>query len=275
MTPEQVMEAIAASKKYRRVSRETILRIAAATLERGGDRASGGAAVKAVKRKLHQICAAFISPNDVEGVAGLVAAMRDGGAPVQAVCDAVLRLHASTAERLPYYPEFYSRVFAVTGVPRSVLDIGCGLHPFSLPYMGIPAPFRYVATDIDALVVGCVNGFLASVGYEPCARVQDAISTPPADEVDLALALKLLPVLEQQVKGGSLGVLKRVRARRLIVSFPLASLGGARKGMPVHYRKRYEKALADEFRMIGEFDVPNELVYILERRPGPEKERQP
>jgi 16S rRNA (guanine(1405)-N(7))-methyltransferase len=253
MTPEDLAEAVAESRKYRHVSRETVLRIASASRT-----------VKAVKRKLHQISAGFISSRDVARIARLVDALRDG-APVRAVCDAVLKLHSSTAERLPYCAEFYRRIFAVTGAPASILDIGCGLNPFSVPYMDLPAPVRYVATDIDALLIECVNRFFAAVGLPSGARVEDAVCSPPSDEVDLALALKLLPSLEQQAKGSSLRLLEQVRAKRLVVSFPLTTLGGRCKGMLAHYSRQYEEMLTGSFSLMGRFTVPAELVYVLER----------
>lgn len=252
-----IADAIHASRKYCGIARETVLRVVAAALERREENV-----LKAAKRTLHQVSGAFITPGDAERIAGLVETMR-GGSDLLAACDAVLRLHSSTAERLPYYREFYRGVFAATGTPGSVMDIGCGLAPFSLPYMGLPSRIRYIAIDIDSLLIHRVNDFLLTAGYGPCARVQDVIVSPPADEVDVAFALKLLPVLEQQVKGCSLPILTRLNARRLVVSFPLRSLSGRRKGMPSHYREQYEGMLAGEFRMLEEFELPNELVYIM------------
>lgn len=267
---DEMVDAILASPKYRRIARETVVRVVTSLLrpESTEGPASPGdvaAALKAAKRSLHQACGAFIRPADCGRITGLVDALKHGAA-LEDVCDAALRLHASTAERLPHYREFYEKVFAVTGAPTTVCDAGCGLSPFSIPYMRPSRPARYVAVDIDSTLVDRINEFLPFAGCEPCARTQDVISAPPGDEVDLALALKLLPVLEQQVRGCWLGVLRGMRARRLVVSFPLLSLGGRRKGMPSHYREQYESRLEQEFLMQGEFELPNELVYIMSPR---------
>ena len=48
----------------------------------------------------------------------------------------VLERHASTRERLPYYGELYNHIFEITGTPKVILDLGCGVNPFSYKYLG-------------------------------------------------------------------------------------------------------------------------------------------
>ncbi len=57
----------------------------------------------------------------------------------------ILELHRSTKERLNYYPFIYEKIFAITGKPKSILDLGCGLNPVSFPYMGLK-DVQYYAT---------------------------------------------------------------------------------------------------------------------------------
>jgi len=52
--------------------------------------------------------------------------------------------------RLPILEELYSRIFAETGVPNRVLDLACGLHPFGLPWMGLPETATYHARTLIA-----------------------------------------------------------------------------------------------------------------------------
>ncbi len=44
----------------------------------------------------------------------------------------ILKTHSSTKERLTAYPSLYKRIFDITGKPSSILDLACGLNPFSL-----------------------------------------------------------------------------------------------------------------------------------------------
>ncbi|MCL6451796.1 MAG: hypothetical protein K6T75_10935 [Acetobacteraceae bacterium] len=157
-----------------------------------------------------------------------------GTGDLERACAQVLRLHAATSERLPFYGEFYRRIFAVTGAPASILDVASGLNPFSLPWMKLKALTAYIACDIDRAQVACVNGFLPLMGLPPPAKLQDVICKPPRDAVQVALVLKALPVLEQQERGCSERLLLGLNAGFLVVSFPLYSLGSRSKGMVRH-----------------------------------------
>jgi hypothetical protein len=54
--------------------------------------------------------------------------------PVAQIVSELLAAHVSTVERTPYYKDFYSNLFAAISPPKSILDIGCGLHPLSYPF---------------------------------------------------------------------------------------------------------------------------------------------
>jgi len=271
-TPEEVLRQIAATPKYRHIAPETVLRLAAAELAK---RRSPREAVKAVKNKLHQIYAAYVSPQELRRLERLLGELERSGAATVApwaasvleVCETALRIHNSTGERLPYYREFYRRIFALTGTPGRILDVACGLNPFSIPYMELPARAHYIGCDIDGLAIGYANRFLAAIGWPGEGRVQDVTVRCPEDPADLALVLKFLPVLEQQAPGRSLALLQGLRTRYLAVSFPLTSLGGRGKGMGRHYRQQYGEMLTTHFRLLGQFELPTELVYVLENRP--------
>jgi 16S rRNA (guanine(1405)-N(7))-methyltransferase len=83
--------------------------------------------------------------------------------------------HASTRERAPHLDGFYAPIWEVTGTPASVLDLGCGLNPLALPWMGI-GDAMYHAIDVDAGTLDVARGFLAAVGQPHIAR--SAISSP-------------------------------------------------------------------------------------------------
>ena len=43
----------------------------------------------------------------------------------------------STKERIDYYPKIYSEIFRIAGKPGIIADLGCGVNPFSFPYMNL------------------------------------------------------------------------------------------------------------------------------------------
>ena len=61
--------------------------------------------------------------------------------------DRILVLHRSTRERMDFYPILYDRIFAIIGKPKSILDLGCGMNPLSLPYMELRG-VKYLAAEL-------------------------------------------------------------------------------------------------------------------------------
>ena len=140
-----------------------------------------------------------------------------------------MRGHASTRERLPIH-RFYAE--ALAGIPpaQSVLDIGCGLNPLAIPWMGLPADVRYTCCDIDRGLVDFLNQYLAIAGIDGKAELRDVVTAaPPTERVHLALALKLLPTLDQLRRDAGISLLRALPVSHVVVSFPGRSLGGPRK----------------------------------------------
>ena len=237
---DQVVSAVASSKKYGAICPDTVRRIAARELA-AEPHAGVKALVKATKRGLHQICGAFEQAPDYEAAFQQIeAAYRTGStAEIEAACRRVLALHSSTRERLPILDQLYARIWQITGRPGSILDLGCGLNPVALPWMGLAAGSRYTALDIDTAGIQLVNRYLQLAGFEPLARRQDILAQPPADPADVALLLKTSSTLERQEKGATGRLVEALRAPFVVVSFAVKSLGGRDKGMPAHYRRQF------------------------------------
>jgi 16S rRNA (guanine(1405)-N(7))-methyltransferase len=261
---DAVVAAVASSKKYRFVCRETILRIAASELE---NRDSIKEATKVTKRRLHQVYGAFEEGLDYErAFEDLEVAYRTGtDGEIKAACRRVLAGHSSTRERIPILDHFYGGISEFVGCPGSILDLGCGLNPLALPWMRLgPAP-RYSALDIDAERIGFLNRYLSLAGLEQRARCQDILAQPPGDEADLALLLKMSPSLERQVEGSTLRLLRHLNVPFVVVSFALKSLGGREKGMPDHYGRQFLHLVEDEAWTIQKLVFENELVFVVEK----------
>lgn len=180
--------------------------------------------------------------------------------------DALLALHRSTAERLPYYPRLYRELFAITGEPASILDLGSGFNLFSHPYLGC-AP-TYYAHELAAADATLLERYLRGRGFDGGALSGDLTREVPALKVDVAFCFKLLEPLEQQRRTSSLALLEGLRARRIVVSFATASLGG-RATLPMRIRQWFLRWL--EGRAYRVVELPNESFYVIEQLPTSEK----
>jgi len=261
---DEIVSAVTSSKKYREVCTDTVRRIAGHELERNE---GVKAAVKATKRRLHQVYGAFGREFDYEGAyRHLEAAYRTGSdQEIQAACRQVLGLHSSTRERLSILDQFYAAVFAVTGQPASILDLGCGLNPLTWPWMDLPATTRYMAVDIDARRVAFLNRYLALAGLEPLARCQDILARPPGDKVDVVFLLKMSPSLERQKARATLDLIQELQAPYVVTSYAIKSLGGREKGMLAHYQKQFTTWAEQRQWPVETLAFETELVFVVKQ----------
>ena len=239
MTPAHPLGSLVSivrkSRKYRRISVDVVSRIGKREL---ASRKSHSDAVKATKRKLHQIGSAFsgTGPRYDNWLRALrLASQADSADALRACCATIMRHHASTRERLPILDAFYRTTLRQIGAIDSVLDLGCGLGPLGIPWMGLSPTTTYHAHDMYEDLIGFLSSVGTILGHPIIARVSDLVAPLPLPEADVALLLKLIPTLEQIDKLAGARLLSSVRAKHLLVSFPTGTLGGRQKGMRTNY----------------------------------------
>ena len=257
----EIVERVLRSPRYRDVDRSLLARLADEELPRARNTDD---AVKRVKRRLHQAVGAFRGAGRDDAVAA--AWSGDLSAPTfRSACVHALRSHASTRERLDSLEAFYAGIWATTGVPGRVLDLGCGLNPLALPWMGIGREAIYLACDVDRRPLAVVASFLEMVGQPHQVEVRDVVARPPSDAADVALLLKLVTTLDRQDPDAAARLLRVLRVGHAVISFPKHSLGGHGKGMEASYRARLDRLVADAGRVsaVAEASVPSELVFVL------------
>jgi len=201
------------------------------------------------------------------GASPVTGALRSAGFEdaFRAACRSALACHASTRERLPILDRFYAEIFAITGRPGRVLDLACGLHPLGLPWMGLAPDATYTAYDIDARSIAFLNRFFAGAAINSRAILQDILCQPPDEPADVAFLLKTLPCLERQERGASGRLLGTLRARHVVVSFPVASLGGRGKGMRENYERDFTQMAKGAPWQIERLEFPTELVFVVKK----------
>ncbi len=254
---QELLERLASTRKYRYLCLETLERIADWAISR---EPSVARASRIARRKLHQVYGAYWSSGDHRRLRAILDSSIDSAGSLESMCRTVLSLHASTRERLLHLERCYRDLWAITGSPTSVADLACGLSPFALPWMGLPASCPYHPSDIDSRVMDDVNRYLRHVGREESARCLDLLSRDALPEVDVCLILKTLSCLERQEQEAPARLLERIRCRWLVISMPTRSLGGHTRGMREHYRRLVGGLLAG--RELQELDYPGEVFFV-------------
>ncbi|MFN0059200.1 MAG: 16S rRNA methyltransferase [Planctomycetota bacterium] len=266
---ERVIAAVAESRRYRDIAPELTRRFAKQALIAARDDVAE--AVKRTKRHLHQVFGAYLPtpPRYARLVAELRAAVETSAderdTEVRRVLSRAMQLHASTRERLPIIESFYRTIFARTGRPQRVMDVGCGLNPLATPWMELPADCHYHAIDIDAGMMQFIGATLTLLGVAHTSEVADALATPPTAAADVAFLLKTLPCFAQQEPDSGLALIQRLNAPMVVTSFPTRSLGGIKKGMEDHYARNFEASAAERGLHIDRMIFLGELVYVVQK----------
>ena len=258
----ELAEYIKSSSKYAHISQETVKRICLEYLPRYKSRKD---VIKAVKTQLHIIHGAFF-PDKCHNKA--LEWIRDSRLNDRELSMKLMELHPSTKERLPSIQAFYSLLSPYIKEAKTVLDIGCGFHPLAFPFMDLPADVLYRAGDIDHGTVTVVQEFLQRLQVTCDVRILDAAQSMPEGGADVAFLFKLVPVLEQQGKGQAYRLLKSLRAKVIVVTFPIRSLSGREKDMEQFYSGQFEQNLPAELTILKKETVGSELVYIVAPKQG-------
>jgi 16S rRNA (guanine(1405)-N(7))-methyltransferase len=259
---EAIVAAVKQSKKYRDTHEETVRLLAEDALKRYRKHKP---ALKSVREQLHSIMAPYLGDPDYEAaIEQLKAAFasRDP-AQIKATCRDLMVAHLSTRERLPILEEFYREIFHVTGKPRSILDIACGLNPLAFPWMDLEPPIDFYAYDIHEPRIAFLNQYFALQGLPQLARVQDVAHHFPQETADVALFLKEMPRFERNYHGRGRPLLQALRVRHIIISFPTISTHGGRN-LTDRYRHFLHQLIDGLGWGVTELLFAGELVFCLE-----------
>jgi len=178
----------------------------------------------------------------------------------------LLKSHQSTKERLKFYPEFYKSIFAVTGKPESIIEIGCGMHPLSLECSGI-GKVEYLAADISMKDLKIVQEYFnQNKRIKGRTLLFDAVRDEYnfRKKYDLCFVLKLFEILET-TKSHRLteDIVNQLPAKWVAASFSTKTLSN--KPMTRARRIWFEvmlKRLKKNFEIIR---IPNEIIYVFKQ----------
>ena len=172
------------------------------------------------------------------------------------LCSKILALHISTKERLPHYPALYKKIHEF--VPfRTVLDLGCGMNVFSLPWMG---KVHYYGIDVNRDDTEFCNSYLSKFKLDGAVRWGDLMSFDKFVKCDVTFVFKVLEGLESLQRGAAEDLLDKIPSRHIVCSFATKSLGG-RKNISEKRLKWFE-----ELEPVAEkFKFGTEVYYLIKR----------
>ncbi len=261
-TPEQLAQKLSTSRKYRNVCPDTLLRVAIWASSR---HSKINEALKAAKRKLHQIYGAYFERIDYSLLERYAAQIENTteSLDIKHLYESILLQHSSTTERLAFLPSLYDDIFSIIGKPKSILDIACGLNPLTIPWMNLVKGASYTGIDIDCRICSIMEKPLAQLGENYRMHCRDVLCEKSGLTADTVFLFKTLPCLEQQEKGISKRLIQSIQADNLVISFPTESLCRKKKGMKANYTRFMDGILSEFNFRVNVLSYINEVFFIL------------
>ncbi|HPS41500.1 MAG TPA: hypothetical protein PK040_02770 [Anaerolineaceae bacterium] len=262
---EALYQKLGAARKYRGLSlpRDTVRDLVLQNLE---VHPSPRDLEEVVRQKLHNLVAPYLGDPDYPAVQQELETIIATGdeEELSQFCLRILQSHASTRERLPILDDFYARIFSITGLPSTILDLACGLNPFALPWMGLPRETCYLAYDLHQPRVNLINAFLQGVHQSGAAVHGDILVAPPQEPADVAFFFKEAHRFEQRRKGCNREFFRALPVKYMLVSLPTESLTGRYSKLDQD-RRLIESAVSGTNWEVSELLFDSEIVFCIRK----------
>jgi len=264
-TEQEILDAVLSRKKYHRIAPDLIRSIIRAELDKGRKKKP---ALKAVLSKLHQIGSAYfsLSPSYQEWENELNSLPKElGDVAVKSFCKKILQTHSSSSERMPIMNRFFKEILSPLKPINSILDLACGFNPLAIPWMPIHSKTKYTGCDIFQDMIGFLNTFYTHFEYNATFYTFDLLNFEIPGAFQIAFILKSLPCLNQINKGVGTEFLDAIPAEWIVVSYPIGSLSGKKKGMRQHYTQQFQEIIEGRNWLVKEFLFPTELAFLIKK----------
>jgi len=179
----------------------------------------------------------------------------------------ILHCHTSSRERKEHYEEIYKKIFSICKKPKRIIDFGCGLNPFSIPFMKLNN-FEYFACDFVRKDLELVQKYFCYKKIRGKTILVDVFdkkfSVKNLPKADVCFLFKMAEVLDYFEKNheGMKRFLDGIRTNFVVVSFASKTVSGKKMNNPK--RKWFEKMIK-EYRY-DVFVVGNEIFYVIDKK---------
>lgn len=181
--------------------------------------------------------------------------------------DSILKSHLSTKERFNFYPELYKKLWKEIGKPESIIDLACGMNPFSFEYMNLNK-VNYFAVELSKQDSDFIQKYFNQnkkiTGKSKAMNLLKAKNFK-FPKSDVAFIFKFLDPAIIKSKKFAEKILKEIPAKHVVVSFSTETI--SKKPMRNPRRKWFEnicKNLNIKIKKVLEFK--NEIFYIAEKK---------
>ena len=167
----------------------------------------------------------------------------------------ILKTNKSSKERLENYQLIYKKIITNE---KSILDLGCGLNPFSYPY--IKKNVTYHAYD---LYTQPIKEYFKIKNIKGSTKDIDLTQSTKFPKTDITFLFKLLDSIDIKNHKPSEALIKSIPSKKIIISFPLKTLKN--KTMTTQERNWLKLMCKRLNYKLTSFKTNNEVFYILKK----------
>jgi len=179
----------------------------------------------------------------------------------------LLSTNTSTRERLEIYSSLYREIFSITGIPKSILDLGAGINPVSFPWFNFGS-IEYYVYELNKNDCKFLEKYFdimkKHTNLKGKAEVMDLLKIKEITfpETDICFLFKVLEPLELSTKHKiSEELLKRIKSKWIIISFATKTM--AKRAMNYEKRGWFEMMLQRNNYKFDKIIKENETFYVI------------
>lgn len=176
--------------------------------------------------------------------------------------ETTLESHSSTKERMKIYPVLYKKIFEITGIPTSILDLSCGLNPLSYPYMK-PFNGEYIATELTEKDCETLKIIFKKENIKGKVLQLDLLKTQEFPKTDITFLFKILDILDRKGHKPSEELLKKIPSTWIVISFSTTTLRNTKMNYP---RRGWIEQMIKRLHWTSTFlEFENESFYVIKK----------
>ena len=263
-----LLTQVKSNKKYSSIADEIILQEINNYLNKNKITKISKQDIKEIRNSLHKSYASF-QTRKKNKISIYLNELRNNSNNKQ-IINRLLSTTLSTKERLDNYSDIYNQIFKITGLPKTIIDLGCGLNPFSYPLMNLDS-LNYYAYDINQEDINNLNEYfkiMKTTGLNGKAAILDIrnlskISSLPSS--DIVFLFKVIDIIDKENHKPSEELIVKLinenKAKFIVASFATATL--TRKPMNNPHRKWLELMLNRNNLNFQTIKTENEIFYVI------------
>lgn len=233
--------------------------------------------LKEIKRQLHKIHGSFhfLDSKDINRREEFLQELEKNPKKLE-IIQKILSTNKSTKERLEKYEEVYKEIFEITGKPKSIVDLGCGLNPLSFIFMKLNNIY-YNAYEINKEDVKVINEYFKTdikkivdgkAEIMDCSRLENLKTIPDSD---VCFMFKFIDPVEKAYGHGhklSEEIIQTLKDKYkfMVVSFATRTVGGNEMNFPYRgWIERMLRRIEMNYDMIDFSQEIGEVFYVISK----------